>query len=558
MITLTSGLRRVATYERVSSEDQRERETIKTQTDALELRLSAEDVQIVARYSDDGVSGMRALSDRPGGAQLLRDAAAHAFDELWLYRTDRLGRNLADMAATGQRLEALGITVMSVVEGRMEPFLFDLMAVLAQNERRTFRRRSRDGVERAAAEGRYVGGIVPLGDRVVGEKGKARLQPDTATLWADTSAADVLRQLYAWVGLEGWSCAHVARELNARGVPTHYRRDGRLVGPKGQRRERTQGLWRAGRIRNLIVSPIYRGEASFGKRSATRDRNVITASVEALVSVELWAAAQATLARNRLMPKNSTTVNLLRGTIRCGVDGLAYTSSHGHGGAYYRCDGKFLGRGPLEGRCPSRYVPAAWLEALVWADVQHWLRDPGDALHDLDAGREREAASAAAGAQSSSLALALQATSERRARTVDLCVSGLIDKADLATRLETLDTERVAIEGRIAALIPSEDDPRPDLPPDQLEQIRQHLDGGLTPEERHEIVRLLVSVVVEMDGRPDDAKRARVVIRYRFPGVVSTRSGTGSSRRSSAQERRQECAAAPRSWPPFAALSPGR
>lgn len=178
-MTITrAGVRRVATYERVSSEDQRERQTIKTQTEALERRLSVEDrVQIVARYADDGVSGMKPLTDRPDGARLLRDAAGHAFDELWVYRTDRLGRNLADMAATGQRLEKLGIIVWSVVEGRMEPFLFDLMAVLAQNERRTFRRRSADGVERAAREGRYVGGIVAFGYRTVGEKGKARLEP---------------------------------------------------------------------------------------------------------------------------------------------------------------------------------------------------------------------------------------------------------------------------------------------------------------------------------------------------------------------------------------------
>ena len=173
MITATAT-RRVATYERVSSDDQRERETIKTQTESLERRLGVEDgIELVARYADDGVSGMRSLAERPGGARLLADAAAHRFDELWVYRTDRLGRNLSDMAATGRRLEQLGITILSVVEGRLEPFLFDLMAVLAQNEHRTLRRRSGDGINRIARTGAYPGGVVAYGLRLEGEAPQA-------------------------------------------------------------------------------------------------------------------------------------------------------------------------------------------------------------------------------------------------------------------------------------------------------------------------------------------------------------------------------------------------
>ena len=48
-------MKRVATYERVSSEDQRERETIKTQTDALAERLAHDPTaQLVAQFRDDG------------------------------------------------------------------------------------------------------------------------------------------------------------------------------------------------------------------------------------------------------------------------------------------------------------------------------------------------------------------------------------------------------------------------------------------------------------------------------------------------------------------------
>ncbi|HET7056991.1 MAG TPA: recombinase family protein [Thermomicrobiales bacterium] len=102
-MTDTKQRTRVATYERVSTEDRRERETIRTQTEQLERRLSLEEVEMVARYVDDGISGCRRrFREREGGGQLLHDAEAGRFQELWVYHTDRLARNLSDMAATGR------------------------------------------------------------------------------------------------------------------------------------------------------------------------------------------------------------------------------------------------------------------------------------------------------------------------------------------------------------------------------------------------------------------------------------------------------------------------
>jgi site-specific DNA recombinase len=78
--------RRVATYERVSSEDQRERETIRTQQEELAKRLNSDPTAaLVKRYSDDGISGTIPMGERPDGRVLLRDAEAHVFDELWIY-----------------------------------------------------------------------------------------------------------------------------------------------------------------------------------------------------------------------------------------------------------------------------------------------------------------------------------------------------------------------------------------------------------------------------------------------------------------------------------------
>ncbi len=536
-----TATRRAVTYERVSSEDQRERETIKTQTDALTRRLAQEaDVTLLARYADDGVSGTIPLAERPAGSRLFRDAAAGAFSELWVYKLDRLGRDAVDLLVVRRRFLELGIRVISVIEAEPDLLSYDVQAVVADHARREFLQRSADGMARAAREGRYTGGIVPYGYRVDGRGHAAHLVPDETIVWADRSAAALVRRIYARLALDGWSCRRVAQELNALGVPTHYARDERLV-KHDNRKARTQAVWRAGHVRNLVVNPVYKGELVYGRRTQ-KERERITASIEGLVSPALWQAAQATLAGNRLCPKQARREYLLRGLIRCGVDGLAYTGAAGRGDTrHYRCDGKFVERGPLEGRCFGRYVQAAWLEDLVWADVERWLRDPGDAVAGFDAATEREAAGAVAVAESITLSHALAGLDAQRKRALDLGIRGHLSDAELDGELTRIATDRAEIERRLAALRPEpEADPDPTPTQDLLAEIRSRLDEGLSAEQRGEICRLLVRrIVVHTTQQPDGGKDARIVIEYRFPRPgddrANTCTGRGSSPRSAAR-----------------------
>ena len=102
-MTTEPALRRVAVYGRVSSEDQRERATIKTQTDELARVLDhVPGVERREPYLDDGVSGTIPLAERDAGGRLMRDAAAGRFDELHVYKFDRLGRDAVDLLG-GQR-----------------------------------------------------------------------------------------------------------------------------------------------------------------------------------------------------------------------------------------------------------------------------------------------------------------------------------------------------------------------------------------------------------------------------------------------------------------------
>jgi site-specific DNA recombinase len=521
-----AAIRRIAKYERVSSLDQRDRETIKTQTDALDARLASESgIEIVARFADDGVSGMRPLADRPGGRALLAAAEAGRFDELWLYRLDRLGRNLADTAQAGRRLEALGVTVVTLSEGRLTPFMFDLFATLAQNEHRVFHERSADGMDRAAREGRYAGGIVPLGYVVEGERATARLVPDERLLWADRSAAGLVRWMYERIALDHWTCPRLAGELNQLGIATPYARDGR-----GVRGKATAGVWRSGRLRNLLINPVYRGEQQYGRRTNKRGRQVISAPIPALVSPALWETARAVIAENRLMPRNTRRVYLLRSVVRCATCGLTYTGTRGRDGTpWYRCGGRTHERGPFEGQCPGRAVKGEPLEEVIWADIERFLRDPDAILDELDGIREREAASAVAEAESITLGRALGSLQDQRQRVIDLRIRDRITEAEAEDQLDRIAAAQAELERRVAALTLEPEPPEQLVP--ILEQVRARLDAGLRADERHEIVRLLVHVVIHTELGPDRKSRARAVVSYLFPAGVQTRTDRDSSRR---------------------------
>jgi DNA invertase Pin-like site-specific DNA recombinase len=69
-----SGPERVALYLCVSSEEQRDRETIEIQREFLEPYCELYGFEVVKTYADDGVSGTISLHERPEGRQLLEDA----------------------------------------------------------------------------------------------------------------------------------------------------------------------------------------------------------------------------------------------------------------------------------------------------------------------------------------------------------------------------------------------------------------------------------------------------------------------------------------------------
>ena len=159
------------------------------------------------------------------GRALVRDARVGRFSQVWVVRSDHLGRDAFELLRIWRVFESIGISLRATDENIDDPFYFDIHAVIAANERRKFLERSAEGMNRAAKEGRYTGGIVPLGYSVSGDRGCRRLVPDDSPMWAGLSAADVVRRIYHHLASDGWTCPHIASEFNSLGIPTSYRRE---------------------------------------------------------------------------------------------------------------------------------------------------------------------------------------------------------------------------------------------------------------------------------------------------------------------------------------------
>ena len=540
-------MRRIVTYERVSSDDQRERDTIMTQYDELQRRLAAEpNVEIVERYLDNGVSGTKELRLRPDGARLLADAAARRFDEVWVYKLDRLGRDEIDPLVVRRDLGKLGISVVSIRENIETPLMYGLQVLMAAEERRAFLMRSRDGMARAAREGRYCGGIVPLGYVVEGKKQSARLAADEEPFWNDLSPAGLIRMMYHLSGDEGWSCYRLADHLNALKIPPAYVKDGRMVGNmnKGKRKEATAGIWRPSRVRDILTRTVYRGLAQHGKHPPKKDGvrpipQIIEGSCVALVSEELWFATQQTLADHRLFnPKSKHRVYLLKARIKCGVCGLNYGGTPWGGNGMYRCNGRTAYRGPFQGHCTGRGLRGELIEPVVKADITDWLRDPGEVLaelaEELDGPQLDEAV---AEAERQTLESSLAGLVARRKTAIGLATSGVIEPADLRVQLDDLDHDQAALQKRLDELTLPEPVviTQPVLPFELLAQLRARLDEGLSDEQWLQLVGLLVKQITVYSDEVPGVPSLRVVVEYNFGETPpdcgdSTDTGRGSRR----------------------------
>ncbi len=443
----------VAAYARVSTERQAESQTIEQQLTALRAYAAGQgwtltDEQV---YRDEGWSGARL--DRPA-LDRLRDAVSRALvDTLLIASPDRLVRRYAYQVWLLEEFARAGCEVVFLDrpprDDPQDALLVQIRGAVAEYERAVIADRTRRGRLAALQAGR----LVPWSRPPYGYCADPRAPRDPAGVTVDTTRAAVVRQIFTWYVEDGLTFQAIARRLTAAGTPTargHARWGPPSVGGilRNSAYQGTAFGNRQERVPSQRRFPLSGARSSGGRSTRTRPSDGwIAVPIPAIVTPEVFAAAQDRLARNRAWsPRNTQGEYLLRRLVSCRRCGRAESIGNNGRYAYYRCLPRpgDLGNGHAE-RCRGQSLPIATLDAAVWADVCHVLTDPAI----LDEAVRR----AQAGWLSDDARAARQDDLRRRRTTLDRQRQRLIDAyAAEALTLDELQARTRGLNARLSDL----------------------------------------------------------------------------------------------------------
>ncbi len=388
---------RVALYARVSSQQQADAHTIASQVEALKERIGKDGLHLEEElcFLDEGYSGSTLF--RPALERLRDQAAACSFDRLYVHSPDRLARAYAYQVLLVEELQRQGIELVflnrDIGQSPEDHLLLQMQGMMAEYERAKIMERSRRGKRHAAQAGSpSVLSAAPYGYRYFGKYeagGQARYEIDEVQ-------AEVVRQIFVWVGLERCSIGEVCRRLQQRSI----------LSPRGKT------YWDRTTVWGLLRNPAYIGQAQFGKTRvgplrprwrAQRGRTLqprqahssyetppterIVITVPAIVEEALFAAVAEQLAENRQRQRQQKrgAKYLLQGLLVCDQCRYAYygkplsrsaRQGQARDYAYYRCIGTDAYRFGGKPVCTNQQCRTDVLDQAVWEDVCALLAEP--------------------------------------------------------------------------------------------------------------------------------------------------------------------------------------
>src|SRR6266581_1592733 len=392
-------MRMAAIYARVSSAQQREENTIASQTAALIEFVKSHDLEVPREwvFEDEGYSG--ATLERPG-LERVRDLAAEGQIQVMLaYSPDRLSRKYAYQILLIEEFARHGVETVFVKspqgDSAEDQLLVQFQGMIAEYERAQILERSRRGKRHRAQSGEVsVMSNAPYGYRYIRKTDEA-----PAAYVVDEAEARVVRRVYEMYTVEGLSIGEITRRINAEGIPTR----------------KASARWERSTVWAVLRNSAYRGVACFGKTRASsrtrvirpqRRRGVTTPSmtagherpreewieipVPALVSQDRFVRAQELLQENKIRSRRRTVEpSVVQGLVSCQKCGYAFSRTSTRTSArkihYYKCLGsdgwRKLG-GPI---CDnSRLIRQDLLDQIVWAEVIRLLEDPTLIQQELD------------------------------------------------------------------------------------------------------------------------------------------------------------------------------
>jgi site-specific DNA recombinase len=509
---------RAGIYARVSSKQQAEANTIASQVEALKARVLADGSWLETElcFVDEGYSGGTLL--RPALERLRDQAAAGAFDRLYVHSPDRLSRNYPYQVLLVEELQRHGVEIVflnhDIGRSPEENLLLQVQGMMAEYERAKILERSRRGKRHAAKAGAVnVLGGAPYGYRYIGKYeggGQARYEVVEAQ-------AEVVRQIFTWVALDRCSIGQVCRQLQER----------EILSPRGKT------YWDRTTVWGILKNSAYVGQARFGKTRVgpqrprlrgqrgkpaqpRKDSSVydtpaedqIAIPVPAIVEEAVFAAVAEQLAENRQRRRERKCGGryLLQGLLVCEKCGYAYygkplsvSSRKGKSReyAYYRCVGTDAYRFGGQRVCGNRQCRTDLVDQAVWQDVCALLSDPERVRREYES-RSRGARKKA-GRPAEQLARLTGSVRRGITRLIDAYQDGFLEREEFEPRIRAAKERLAKLETEAKAAADRESETRDvQVAIDRLESFASRIRDGLQEADwttRREILRALVRKV---------------------------------------------------------------
>ena len=246
-----------AIYARVSSNQQKEQQTIQSQTAALVEYAKTHGYMIPSawQFQDDGYSGATLV--RPG-LEAIRDLAATGqITAVLVYSPDRLSRKYAYQVVLAEEFARAGVELVFLqapsAATAEDQLLLQFQGMIAEYERAQIAERSRRGKRHRALQG-CVNVLSAAG---YGYRYVKKTDVSTAYYQVVNTEAEVVRMMFDGYTRQGFSIEAITRELNQRRIPT---RSGRP--------------WLRSTVWGMLRNPAYCGRACFGKSQARKPQHI--------------------------------------------------------------------------------------------------------------------------------------------------------------------------------------------------------------------------------------------------------------------------------------------
>lgn len=460
-------IQQAAIYARVSSERQKEEQTIDSQIAAVLQYAQQHEYDVPPEwvFADEGYSG--ATLARPA-LERLRDLVADgAVERVLVFAPDRLSRKYAyqilvmeEFARSGATIEFLNTPLGG---GPEQELLVQFQGMIAEYEKAQITERTRRGkVHRARLGSVNVLCGAPYGYRYV-----RRTEDLPARYEIVEEQAAVVRTVFEWYTQEGLSIGRIAVRLGTQGIPTYT----------GKHRWDRSTVW--GMLRN----PAYEGRACFGKtgvietpgrvtrrlrlRGATVPRrrtgrprprtDWIAIPVPAIIEADQCALAQQRLQDNlHFAARHTKEPTLLQGLVVCQQCGYAYyrtsTRTSRRKLYYYRCLGSDDYRWEQGRVCHNAPIRQDYLDALVWDHVTALLADPSLIHQEISRRQQALRKTHPAVGRKDRLIAELNRVRSARSRLIEVYQEGFMELAELRQRMPKLRHREVALQAQTEAL----------------------------------------------------------------------------------------------------------